>query len=199
MGCDIHTRIEYKDRDGKWVCGDFFRLYPRFDPHAPEGREPYHVVGLCDDRDYELFATLADVRNYDEVPCIDEPRGIPEDVCENTKKDYKAWGEDAHSASHFTLRELIDWNNSASSMIKRSGFVTLEAAENLDKGIEPEMWCRWTNNPEYVWREWETECKPLDRLIEDMKRRGYDLWLWFSEKSLEERADTMRIVFWFDN
>lgn len=198
MGCDIHTRIEYLNRNEDWVCGDFFRINPYYSADDPCEREPYSVVELCDDRNYELFAVLADVRNYAGVPYIDEPRGIPADACARTRFDYKAWGVDAHSASYFTLEELMEWNEKAES-VKRSGMVSPEDAARLDAGEEPVRWCQWTNMEGWVKRTWSTDYKPLDHLIDEMYRRGCDLWLWFDKESAKERAGMLRIVFWFDN
>ena len=120
MGCDIHTRIEYQNEKGDWLCGDFFRINPYYSADDPYEADPYSVVGVCDGRNYELFAVLADVRNYSHVPYIEEPRGFPDDACRRTRRDYMEWGYDSHSPSWFTLKELIDYRKSAASTIKRS-------------------------------------------------------------------------------
>lgn len=87
MGCDIHAMIEKKTRYGYINCGD------------PEI-----------DRNYELFSVLANVRNYDSVPFISDPRGIPNDVCREFLCWYEWLDEDAHSASWVTLKELKDFD-----------------------------------------------------------------------------------------
>ena len=157
MGCDIHTRIEYLNKENEWVCGDFYRHNPYYGVYD---NEPYAVVEVCGDRDYLFFAMLADVRNYDDVPYIDDPRGIPDDVCEEVKEDYEGWEDDAHSASWFTLKELIEWNHHAPPM----------------------------------------ERNPITHLIEELKRRGEELNLWWDDdETMMERADRLRFVFWFDN
>lgn len=203
MGCDIHTRVEYMNHNEDWVCGDFFRINPYYSGKDPYATNPYSVVEVCDDRNYELFAVLANVRNYDDLPYIDEPRGIPDNACALTRRDYREWGRDAHSASYFTLKELIDWNKSASSKVQRSGMVSPEDAAMLDStGKTPEVWCGFTTDERWVCREWEEEYKPLDHLIAELKRRGEDLRLWYdfhSEEEVLERAEKLRFVFWFDN
>lgn len=203
MGCDIHTRVEYLNTNKEWVCGDFFRINPYYIGDSPHEVDPYSVVEVCDDRNYELFAVLADVRNYDGMPYIDEPRGIPDNACAKTHRDYNAWGEDAHSASWFTLKELIEYRAGAGSTIKRSGMVSPEDAEKLDAtGEEPRMWCGYTSDKSWVYREWEVEYNPLDKLIAELKRRGEELYLWYSfhsEEEFMERADKLRFIFWFDN
>lgn len=105
MGCDIYMHVEYKDRNGKWACGDYFSLHPNSTLEDPQ----YDVQDFCGDRNYGLFSILADVRNYDNVEPIDRPRRLPEDISEFTKRFYKDWEMDAHSCSYFTLRELIDF------------------------------------------------------------------------------------------
>lgn len=61
-----------------------------------------------EDRNYFLFAILANVRNgYDVVP-LSEPRGVPKDSCYPIKYIVNEWKGDGHSHSHFTLKELLD-------------------------------------------------------------------------------------------
>lgn len=202
MGCDIHTRVEYLTDDEEWVCGDLFRLNPYYSPRDPGAYDPYSVVEVCDGRNYDLFATLANVRNYGGSAYIDLPRGIPEDACAMTERDYRMWGEDAHSASYFTLKELMDWNRTAPPF-KHSGMVSPEDAARLDAGEgTPETWCQWTSQPGWVERTWEEDYKPLDRLIRDLIQRGKDLNLWYDwmdEDQIYERSHQLRYVFWFDN
>ncbi|QDV59016.1 hypothetical protein [Rosistilla oblonga] len=62
MGCDIHSHLEYR--------------------HPKHGIEPVIANFFTFGRDYNLFATLAGVRNYDERPVFCSPRGLPEDVSE---------------------------------------------------------------------------------------------------------------------
>lgn len=199
MGCDIHTHVEIKktvnEREG-WHCADFFSLNSYFG--IWEDEKQYDVVGLCGDRNYSLFAVLADVRNYGETEFICEPKGIPEDACKQTREDYGEWSGDAHSASHFTLRELMDWQNTAPPL-KHSGMITRESSDALDKGVLPSCWCQWTNQPDCVKREWEEPNDVLVPLIEALKQRGKDLYFWYTDEQIEENAEKMRFVFWFDN
>ena len=103
MGCDIHMYVEIK-RDKKWENADYFVVS---DPLAEKPK--LSLVEIYGHRNYALFAVLADVRNagYD---YIDAPRDIPDDATEFVKSEYDEWGWDAHSASYFTLRELIDYH-----------------------------------------------------------------------------------------
>jgi len=73
------------------------------------------------DRNYGLFAILADVRNghgfagvrtgEPTVP-ISAPRGVPDDASDGYRDEVRQWGEDGHSHTWFTLAELLayDWD-----------------------------------------------------------------------------------------
>jgi hypothetical protein len=65
-------------------------------------------VSVYQGRNYELFGVLAGVRDNSMNP-IDEPRGIPDDISNETRKEYELWGRDAHTPTYFTLNELLDF------------------------------------------------------------------------------------------
>ena len=72
MGCDLHLHTEVKI-NGK------LHHYGSHRPH----------------RNYDLFAKMANVRNYDEeIEPISLPKGLPEDITELTKYDAELLGED---------------------------------------------------------------------------------------------------------
>lgn len=85
MGTDIHAFMEMR-ADKDWVFYSTHEYLDRF---------------------YHLFAFLADVRNYVDIIPIFDPRGIPEDSCENIKKKFNR-GYEIHSASYFTYKELLE-------------------------------------------------------------------------------------------
>lgn len=131
MGCDIHFFTEKKtsgnnyqgprdisvDRNSKieeiiegipveerWVSADTWEI---------DDDDGYWVADeIYDNRNYYLFAILADVRNDGSVESIDYPRGIPHDCSSGYSYITKQWGSDGHSHSYFTLKELleVDWN-----------------------------------------------------------------------------------------
>lgn len=141
MGCDIHLAVEVR-RGGKWqreaIVPEQFRD-PWFVEQAAKNpgsfyekwaeRQWYH------DRNYEVFAVLADVRNNGHITPISEPRGLPDDMDEATRRlHYEYRGEDDggeddidlgdHSFSWLTLAELqaYPWD----SVVQRDGVVSLE-------------------------------------------------------------------------
>lgn len=109
MGCDIHMHVEFKKsnwtNDIGWKCGDYFTIVDPTDPKC----EPEYV-GLCENRNYDLFAVLADVRNYGDFKCISSPRGLPDDVTDYVEKAYEEWSFDAHSTSYLTMREIVEFH-----------------------------------------------------------------------------------------
>ena len=216
MGCDIHIHVEYKKQiyigrdknnepqyEEKWLCGDSFYLNPHFGKFKNE--EKYTRIDFCGDRNYSRFATLANVRNYGDTPYIDNPRGLPEDVTYEVKKECDEWDIDGHSHSFFTLKELIDYQKNIKPLRHR-GMISPEAQKKLDEnGTPPDMWCQWTSQTGWERREWETENNVLVPLIEALKQKADELYVishWMWENDFEkacERANNIRIVFWFDN
>lgn len=87
MGCDIHVHIEVK-MEGKW------RHYS-----APNVR-----------RNYNLFALMAGVRNYENITPVSEPKGLPEDITYITRKHYEDYESFAHDESWLGVEELIELN-----------------------------------------------------------------------------------------
>lgn len=156
MGCDIHMRAEKKTKKGWNLVGRRFPN-PYYDPEKakkfegdrfskfysePKTDEPY------DGRNYDLFAILADVRNGrgfagidtgDGFKPIDFPRGIPSDASTKYKKIAKRWGEDGHSHSYFTVKELkdYDWHG---QITKHRGVVNMEQYKIFKAEGKPHEW-----------------------------------------------------------
>lgn len=125
--------------------------------------------GYAEDRDYQLFAVLAGVRNGhgfagvvtgEPVQPISEPRGLPEDF-EMIKNDHPvsstdllprwddSWAEDGeaphqwmgeHSYSWLTGKEMLDWYAGASEVV-RTGIVDRPVYEAWDGVGPPPSWC----------------------------------------------------------
>jgi len=85
VGCDIHGWVEAKVGN-KWVA----------------------VAELKDrNRNYERFAALAGVRDYDETS-IERPEGVPKDVSDTAKFHIDRWGVDGHSHSYLPLKKAAE-------------------------------------------------------------------------------------------
>lgn len=86
MGCDIYLHTEVKI-NGKW----------------------HHYARVWIQRNYLIFAKMANVRNYDGmVKPISLPRGLPFDVTELTNFDYKYGEADWHSESWLKAEEITE-------------------------------------------------------------------------------------------
>lgn len=93
MGCDIHAFVEVR-LNGKWES--YSDLY----------------IG----RDYQLFARMAGVRNYDGTTPVSEPRGLPSDLSSVVDAAAKLWMNDGHSFSWLSAEEAArvqDWYGDA--------------------------------------------------------------------------------------
>lgn len=104
MGCDIHVVAEFRI-DGKWKVVD----KPIFagDAYDIKMGEPL-IVEPFGWRSYAMFAFFAGVRNDGTVIPLAEPRGLPDDACDDTRYDLADDYGDLHSTSWLSLRELID-------------------------------------------------------------------------------------------
>lgn len=104
MGCDIHVHIErYDDKDNEWKSVRLYAVDTYLD-----------TIAYCEPniwRNYDLFAHLAGVRNYDGVVPISAPRGLPDDVGYHVTREYERWAYDAHSASWLSFDELQESEN----------------------------------------------------------------------------------------
>jgi hypothetical protein len=185
MGCDIHAIVErkvtYRDREGEpymheWVnSGD------------PD-------IG----RNYEVFAALAGVRNYDDITPVAEPRGLPgpssymDEPCWMFKSYHESYDADAHSASWLALAELKAYNTTQTVDDGRlilgrdeSGAVTTTA-----RGTTGTHMGRVGTRRIFTWPGREDEPTSWDRLISYLEgvRAQHDL-----------ADDEVRLVFFFDN
>lgn len=125
MGCDIHLYVE-KKIDGQWISQDKWTK-------DDDSISVSYGDRFYGDRNYDLFAILADVRNGygfagietgEGFNPISKPKGVPGDASQQYLKVVEQWDCDGHSHSYFTLRELLnyDWTQ----VTKLQGFVNLE-------------------------------------------------------------------------
>ena len=91
MGCDIHGMFERKD-GSYWLNSGDPDLY----------------------RNYTIFSILANVRNSDKIPFIEEKRLIDPDKIEWCSSEFRAlteyWRGDGHSHSYVTLEEMKNYD-----------------------------------------------------------------------------------------
>lgn len=101
MGADIHLWVETKAGES-WRFANPYRI-DKWDKEAwVEWDEPYGQ------RNYHLFALLADVRNSDtRFTPIAPVRGVPLDCSKIGRRIIDEWGADGHSHSWLSVDELL--------------------------------------------------------------------------------------------
>lgn len=205
MGCDIHMYVEYKKRlpvkatkdyEEQWISGDYFK----FDPYDETQEGKYEQIELYGNRNYALFSTLAGVRDYtDKVIPVAEPKGIPDDCCNYVKERNEAWGNDAHTHSWLTLKELKEYQ-STNPVLHRTGLLSPEDLIEFDtNGTLPNSWCQGTNQEGYERRDWTEPNKTLVPLIALLQERAKELMQYDWQEYDTQNDEKIRIVFWFDN
>jgi hypothetical protein len=147
MGCDIHSYAECKV-DGKWQS---------------IGLSPFEW------RSYDMYAFLADVRNYSAVPPIAPRRGFPDDASDDVRQQYEAWGSDAHSASWLSVKELTDFD-----------YDQLMEDRRVTRGNDGGCTCEPGEGERTTYRKFL-----MDGFFDDLGRLG--------------KSGAERVVFWFDN
>ncbi|OBZ16384.1 MULTISPECIES: hypothetical protein [Bacillales] len=109
MGTDIHVYIEQKTIKNDnplmthWISVDEWINHPCFE--AMEVRKKYWT-----DRNYLLFAILANVRNRYSIQPISLPKGLPDDVSPEVKNESDEENGDAHTRSWLSLKELLEYD-----------------------------------------------------------------------------------------
>lgn len=205
MGCDIHVMVEARNFPGRREKGDWINVDDwRYNPWYPDDDEPMlSLRSIYRDRNYELFAFLAGVRNYGDNPSFEFDRGIPKDVAGPTRTEYDSWGSDAHTPGYATLAELKE-KISAVSKIQRKGMVHKDQVKRYNEtGETPESWAQWVGGAfadRYEWLEWEDEVRCFDAILSAIEERKRDVfWIFDAEKDDGRFDQDIRIVFWFDN
>lgn len=198
MGCDIHSMAELK-KDGKWMpilsdgrtvsWGSFFERNSQF-------LEPFG------NRDYSVFAFLADVRNYDHcTPIIPETRGLPKDsewlnsphkyaydvnpmsgeaipvADQETNMQYVGDYGDYHSHSWITLKELLDHDYDKTFWNRR---ITRQLSPNCWSGSE-------------IANEGE------GKIISYRENLGEEFFKDIELLKTYGNPEDVRVIFWFDN
>ena len=208
MGTDIHMYIEVLEciqEKLKWVNADDWRINRYHLKYPSEDTQKFKVEHIYSNRNYGVFAILADMRNDDGWDPISQPRGLPPDLSEEVKAIWDLDGE--HTPSWLTLREILayDWTKT----VNRTRMVSKETAEAYRKdGTLPTSWCGWTNQESYEYLTWQTALTEiaddfLKTVIPRLKKEAQGLRKWDREtrkyEPEENYYDHVRIVFWFDS
>lgn len=208
MGCDIHLYIEVKGEDG-WS-----------ELTVPIFKDPYEAITKKESyshrpdtyRNYSLFALLADVRNTNQlIQPIKPQEGLPPDISEELKAEYEPGSLDWHSATYYTLDELLEyeWNKVQVEEVD----VNAEGyKEYIEKGI-PSSWTRSSNtsfdkdkvkkmHDAYISGTGIPGCIKMER--SDMERHGHFYFniLMVLKHKLAPKvggSKNIRIIMWFDN
>lgn len=203
MGCDIHVYMEERVRtseypQGIWMSTDKWSLRRGYFSNPEDGR-PRMEVSFEDliytARNYLLFSILAGVRNHYSITPISAPKGFPEDASEEVKAVYAYDKRDAHSASYFTLEELMayDWD----TVFEREYIVKNELDALTQFG---EKVVRMEDSPEGLTAIVETPVrKHVESFLEVIEKMKKNLYINkdFPEYNVEPKD--IRMVFWFDN
>lgn len=146
MGTDIHMTFEAR-RDGKWTNMDKFKV-------DEDGYMSNYDNRLYSDRNYDLFAILANVRNGHGFAGVDtgdgfipisEPRGAPDDMDETTSK-WLEGGAGDHSGSWLTVAEMLayDWTQKT---VKRGIVGSLSELARWKNSGAPDGWSGSISGP----------------------------------------------------
>jgi hypothetical protein len=197
MGSDIRMFVE-KRNYGKWesINGQF----------SDKTMDISYGDELYFERNYELFAILAGVRNGEGVdgPAtghvfnpISPPKGLPDDISNYVKFQYEKQSVDessAHDCSWLLLKELLefDWTQNA----KVEAYVSPQVANNFyENGIVPNsIDCKHKSNrviklgyPKIQWAS--TYAARAGMFFDEVIPR----------LSLFGEREEVRIVFWFSS
>lgn len=142
MGCDIHGFARVRSYEGSW----------------------HNIARVPHDRNYTLFALLANVRNYDGVrPYIDTDEvrpQLPDDVLARCaaldygkaydRPDYYFHDIGDHSFITVEPRALLEWDG-WDQVVNRTRWVAREEYERFKRdGGEPQSYCGGVYGPNIV-------------------------------------------------
>lgn len=216
MGCDIHAYAEIKrsfgHEEARWYCCENFQLSPYYiwakrNGKDLEGESEFEINPLYNGRNYALFEALAGVRGEMKNCLFAFQNDIPKDCSDFIKSEWEWLGEDAHSPSYITIKELF--SKEAKPVVQVRGYLPKTEAHKLDitPGYVPAYWVETPTENYQEYREFKFASSPLEDFkkvyFESFKREMYYKYC-DDEKVLNailnsEQGDNYRIVFWFDN
>lgn len=136
---DYPNIVMVQDDNDNWVEKLWTDVYGNLD---------YIYTVYYRDRNYSLFAILADVRNgyKPSFNPICDPKGLPYNISQEIATRFKCWGLDAHTPSWLTVSELdtydweqtIDWDDGTHKYKEVSGLFYNNVMPMLRALGEPE-------------------------------------------------------------
>lgn len=174
MGADIHIYVEIR-KNGIWELLEGNHFSDQWNDKNKKCSAPF------DWRHYRMFAILAGVRGNNIHPIKEPTYELPNDASNVVKDDYIKWAGDAHSASFFTARELVEFDfsqdlrNCNQEAPTYSRNVLFEKRDVSDKYENPKTYYDFMDGPDTMFFKHIKELAELGNL------------------------DDVRIVFWFDN
>lgn len=207
MGCDIHEFVEHKV-NGVW------QLVP--DSNGPLDWMSEYDANYKDKhnwnlpRNYSFFGLMAGVRS-ETFEAILPKRGIPEDVSDGVKEQWKQWEGDGHTPSYYTLTELLYFKDKNSIAIS---YLSIKEYKNLKTVGYPDD---WNGYPPFNSKEISND--EMDKIIKLLAFwdgvNYYTETIWAhpnklvnpifwdnmipAMQELDSNTDNVRFVFWFDN
>ena len=210
MGCDIHLHVERKT-EGTWEQVPPPKGWSERDLAVVDREIESWEGDWFGDRNYALFAWLADVRNSHGNPPLAPERGLPSDVSAKVKEESDGW-DGGHSHSWFTVAELMAGLESL--VVKHAGLVKEDVYNKWKASGEsfPEEWCQGSSAPAITEAEYRQGVRP--ELRPALAWAGFYVrcaWEVTGKESFVRfvkllgeltklgTPDDVRIVFWFDN
>ncbi|PTY92942.1 hypothetical protein [Heyndrickxia sporothermodurans] len=182
----------------KWIVNQDKILYPE-DYQDASDLEIDYKDRFYRGRNYFLFHVLAGVRGSSSWgPIISEPKGVPEDSCQQIKDEVKSWDSDGHSHSHLTLAELLafDWN---AKVEDEARFYDKAELDKFLHKLPAEDLIHQSEQPRgkhtlYIVQYRKPYKDFFPDFMETMARMNESL-----ESHRGETSDDVRLVFFFDN
>ena len=207
MGCDIHVHTEQLvpnfDGSYKWANADYFRINPyKGKADEPDNEIIYPYTG----RDYGLFGILAGVRTHSNKQ-IDDPKGLPQDISEETKKIFDECKDDYHTPTYFTLKELLDYEKKYKKVevwMSDDDYIEFLQA-GKDPTILDELNVVYENPkiPSFRRRKINMLYSGFKYFLKAIKSRARDVLdhehIFNKEILYKDYSDKFRVIIWFDN
>jgi len=198
MGCDIHVYVEARigsAQNPTWQNIDYWKVTQGFGGDGlevviHEKQIRFQVCFVTSGyRDYELFTILAGVRETGGITPIAFPKGFPSDASAIVKIMESNLGEDAHSHSFLTLRELNESIYSRETPIR--AWINEEDKKDIVDGKGKFIYYKDYQDDDYVYAEWSDEPNQnFLSVLENLERMK-------NMRRIIDDSD-IRIVFWFD-